>query len=248
MDEKVLIKSQRYNVKKLFITLVIIGLVLSILGSIVCISSESDYYNSHYGDDHKHDKYCYEYYWMDDYYHDLYNGGLQEFKMDCPQVTYGNAFSYAIYRFFEYELRFWICLIPVAALALIGGLIYLWLRCYELTVTDKRIFGKLAWGKRVDLPIDSISAVGMGACKSIAVSTSSGRISFSAIKNRNEIHEVVSQLLVDRQKQTTPPAPSNTPASSMSNADELKKFKELLDAGIITQEEFDAKKKQLLGL
>ncbi len=35
---------------------------------------------------------------------------------------------------------------------------------------------------------------------------------------------------------------------SESNADELKKYKELLDSGIITQEEFDAKKKQLLGL
>ena len=33
-----------------------------------------------------------------------------------------------------------------------------------------------------------------------------------------------------------------------SAADELKKFKELLDMGIVTQEEFDAKKKQLLGL
>ena len=29
---------------------------------------------------------------------------------------------------------------------------------------------------------------------------------------------------------------------------QLKKFKELLDMGIVTQEEFDAKKKQLLGL
>lgn len=36
--------------------------------------------------------------------------------------------------------------------------------------------------------------------------------------------------------------------SSISPADELKKFKELLDAEIITQEEFDAKKKQLLGI
>ena len=246
MDEKVLIKSQRYNIKKLFITLVIIGLALTLLGSIVCISSESDYYNSHYGDDHKHDKYCYEYYWMDDYYDDLRNGGLKEFKMDCYQVVYGNAFSYAMSEFFEFS--FWLCLIPVAALAIIGGLIYLWLRCYELTVTDKRIFGKLAWGKRVDLPIDSVSAVGIGIFKSITVSTSSGRIGFSAIKNRNEIHEVVSQLLVDRQKQTTTPAPSTAPASSVSNADELKKYKELLDSGIITQEEFDAKKKQLLGL
>ena len=33
-----------------------------------------------------------------------------------------------------------------------------------------------------------------------------------------------------------------------SAADELKKFKELLDMEVITQEEFDAKKKQLLGL
>lgn len=34
----------------------------------------------------------------------------------------------------------------------------------------------------------------------------------------------------------------------LSSADELKKFKDLLDMGVITQEEFDAKKKQLLGL
>lgn len=34
----------------------------------------------------------------------------------------------------------------------------------------------------------------------------------------------------------------------VSAADELKKFKELLDMGIITQEEFNAKKKELLGL
>ena len=33
-----------------------------------------------------------------------------------------------------------------------------------------------------------------------------------------------------------------------NNLDDLKKLKELLDAGVITQEEFDAKKKQLLGL
>lgn len=37
------------------------------------------------------------------------------------------------------------------------------------------------------------------------------------------------------------------PAAAVSVADEIKKFKELLDMGAITQEEFDAKKKQLLG-
>lgn len=45
-------------------------------------------------------------------------------------------------------------------------------------------------------------------------------------------------------KESIPVAPQ--PATNAF--EEIKKFKELLDIGIITQEEFDAKKKQLLGL
>lgn len=44
------------------------------------------------------------------------------------------------------------------------------------------------------------------------------------------------------------PEPPVREAAPVDTADELKKFKELLDMGAITQEEFDAKKKQLLGL
>ena len=40
----------------------------------------------------------------------------------------------------------------------------------------------------------------------------------------------------------------NNSNTVVSSADELKKFKDLLDSGVISQEEFDAKKKQLLGL
>ena len=40
----------------------------------------------------------------------------------------------------------------------------------------------------------------------------------------------------------------NQPNAATDVAEELKKFKELLDSGVITQEEFDAKKRQLLGL
>jgi hypothetical protein len=43
-----------------------------------------------------------------------------------------------------------------------------------------------------------------------------------------------------------PKQPNN--GTQISVADELKKFKELLDSGAITQAEYDAKKKQLLGL
>ena len=36
--------------------------------------------------------------------------------------------------------------------------------------------------------------------------------------------------------------------NTLSSADEIRKYKDLLDSGIITQEEFESKKKQLLGL
>lgn len=39
-----------------------------------------------------------------------------------------------------------------------------------------------------------------------------------------------------------------TKANNSNTPEEIKKYKELLDSGVITQDEFDAKKKQLLGL
>ncbi len=52
-----------------------------------------------------------------------------------------------------------------------------------------------------------------------------------------------------KQEEPTPSMPQvqTQSNSSSSVADELKKFKELLDAGVLTQEEFDRKKKELIG-
>lgn len=135
----------------------------------------------------------------------------------------------------------------VLAICLLALFVYAWLGKIEITVSDKRVFGKAAFGKRVDLPLDSVSAVGTSFLKGIAVATSSGRISFLMIQNSNEIHKCVSELLISRQGKHTESAIIKQEVSQ-SNADELKKFKELLDSGVITQEEFDAKKKQLLEL
>ena len=43
-------------------------------------------------------------------------------------------------------------------------------------------------------------------------------------------------------------AATTMPQSSISTADEIKKFKQLLDDKVITEEEFNKKKKELLGL
>lgn len=55
----------------------------------------------------------------------------------------------------------------------------------------------------------------------------------------------VLQLICDSQDAN--PAENNS-VPQASAADEILKFKNLLDSGVITQEEFEAKKKQLLGL
>lgn len=117
----------------------------------------------------------------------------------------------------------------------------------EIVITDKRVYGKALLGQRVDLPLDSISAVGTFMLNGVSVSTSSGRIRFAFVKNRNEIYECVGKLLIERQSESKETAPVKS-GETVNSVDELKKYKELLDADIITQEEFDAKKKQLLGL
>ena len=99
----------------------------------------------------------------------------------------------------------------------------------------------------MDLPIDSVSSVGVGVFKSISVSSPSGTLVFTMITNRDEVHKAISNLLVNRQNKPTvvTEIKQEIPQSA---ADELKKYKDLLDNGTISQAEFEAKKKQLLGL
>ena len=82
--------------------------------------------------------------------------------------------------------------------------------------------------------------------KGVSISTASGRIKFRVIKNADEIYDVIKNLLIERQQaKDTVIVPT---AVNNDEADQLKKYKELLDSGAISQEEYDAKKKQLLDL
>ena len=112
-----------------------------------------------------------------------------------------------------------------------------------ITVTDKRVFGKahsaFFW-KRCDLPIDSISSVSLTMGKSISVSTSSGIIKFGFILNADEIYSEINALLINRQQ-------NSQQKPEISKADEILKYKELLNAGVITEEQFEEKKNELLN-
>ena len=71
-------------------------------------------------------------------------------------------------------------------------------------------------------------------------------IQFSGKKNNEEAEIIVS--FIRKQVEEIKNAPAGGGVQQISTADELKKYKELLDLGVLTQEEFDVKKKQLLGL
>ena len=139
-----------------------------------------------------------------------------------------------------------ICLV----LFILSVIMLIYLSKCEIVVTDKRVYGRASFGRRVDLPFDLISAVSTSSLlKGVTVSTSSGKIAFVGLSNAFEIYKSISNLLIERQiKQETNNTNTIKHEIPQNNADELKKYKELLDSGVITQEEFDAKKKQLLGL
>lgn len=71
-------------------------------------------------------------------------------------------------------------------------------------------------------------------------------IQFSG-KQSNEDAEII-VAYIRKQIEEIKNAPVGGVVQQLSPAEELKKFKDLLELGVITQEEFDAKKKQLLGL
>lgn len=123
---------------------------------------------------------------------------------------------------------------------------YLAMNNCEIVVTNKKVFGKVKFGRRVDLPLNQISSVGQGWFKSISVATSSGVIRFWLLNNRQEVFSAISELLSRIQNYNNHNVVYKE--EKTGSADELKKFKDLLDAGVITQEEFDAKKRELLGL
>ena len=129
-------------------------------------------------------------------------------------------------------------------LGLFFGLLILFLSVInsKIFVTNKRVYGISMFYHRIDLPLDSISMVSTSFLHGIAVGTSSGTIHFLGILNKLEIHKEISKLLNNRQIDNE----KNNINDNEDLTKILKQYKELLDSGIITQEEFESKKAQLL--
>ena len=200
MEEKEIIRGKIFNVKKLCLVIIIIGLVFGI----------SMTYNSIRKDNSVE---------MMIYHSELDTDYILTSEVPCYMSIY---------------------FLPVLVLSII---IYIAYGKMDIIVTDKRVYGTARFRKRIDLPIYKISVVGTNFLKGIVVGTSAGTIYFKGVMNNIEVHSAISKLINSRQDNN-----KQEQVNNISNAEELKKYKELLDSGVITQEEFEAKKKQLLNL
>lgn len=112
---------------------------------------------------------------------------------------------------------------------------------YDITAVEFKRPGAITQGYiQFTLPGGNESRRGV-----IAASVDENSITIIGKKRIPEAEDVV-QYINNRIKEFK--SGKNPVAAPASSADELLKFKQLLDSGAITQEEFDAKKKQLLGL
>lgn len=104
------------------------------------------------------------------------------------------------------------------------------------------------------LDFDSIKAAFQLLQRAVDAETNLAEISLTAsiaeLEKQNQVADnllseakVAINALADKAKADSP---SETPSNTA--ADEIMKYKQLLDAGAISQEEYDAKKKQLLTL
>ena len=97
----------------------------------------------------------------------------------------------------------------------------------------------------INIPLTQITAINRCAFNGIAITAVGNASTFYCIKNREEVIQAISHLLANSQQSFTQSA---TNSVAGNETERLMELKELLDMGAITQEEFELKKKEILGI
>lgn len=148
------------------------------------------------------------------------------------------------------------CFLLIGIPILIGVIV--WYKFSSVTVGDNSVVFKKGWlnTTQKQIPYDKINAVdvsidlfgkymGYGTVRILTGNDIEG-IRFQGIDRPNELkQQIEAHLSQSRPGQKAASSYANAPQHSV--ADELTKLSELKKQGIITQDEFDKKKAQLLG-
>ena len=159
---------------------------------------------------------------------------------------YDDATGYLLEgTFFEYFLGHYVISIGNALLILAVGIMhlqYITEKKMELLVNDDSIVAKKKNGQNIEFLLKDIKSVETTKTSGLIITGTGIKYKINQITNGEEIKTTIMDMLAKMPKAE---AAVVVPTSDAQN---IKEYKELLDAGIISQEEFDAKKKQLLGL
>lgn len=260
MEEKILLQSEQCRLGKFIRLLLLLGLVVSLLVFAFFYTDNAGAYDRYYRTylEHKIAGSCGDYYLSDG-----------QFCYYCNEVRYRSSEAdYAVEEILGDVFSLSMCVLPLVSCLALSALIYFWLGRCELTVTDKRIYGRAVWGRKVDLPLSELTGMKkLWLLKGLLVVSPAGKIRFRLIKNAGDLCRAVKEppKTAPKNKQNSLAAnpmtekPDTVPAKASGKKDKrlnprgnafrkMKKYKELLDMGIITQEEFDQKKKELLEL
>lgn len=159
-------------------------------------------------------------------------------------LEYTNIFSYTSNENFIFVIIY-IIGFSLILLQIIFTLWYANNKKQSMVVDSSRVICKVGNKTKKEFLIQDISSVESYSAKGLRIKGAGINYKINRLTNADELKSYLMNM-IEKNKSDTPVASSND--NHLSNVDELKKYKELLDSGVITQEEFDAKKKQLLGL
>lgn len=126
-----------------------------------------------------------------------------------------------------------------------------------LIVTDHRVLYYSSSGPKDwvldQIPIEAITSIDYSESEISAFLSIYGPSTVFHLDGKHILvqraRDIINQVIYSNSQKSTSTSPDSSSSADTSDVvQSLKAFKELLDSGIITQEEFDAKKKQLLGL
>ncbi len=174
----------------------------------------------------------------------------QRYIFDCPNYLsfvfhvnnwhfyYSNASGYG-----TYYGRVAMIIVPLLIWAVVGIAYFFYNRSKkaEITVNEKVVVCKKPNNSYVRVPIRDIQNVELSKLSGIKIQGIGIKYSAYFIANGAGIKREINKLLEEKNTE-------KQQLTSVSNTDELMKYKELFDNGVITQEEFDKKKKELLRI
>ena len=107
------------------------------------------------------------------------------------------------------------------------------------------VFNKTFSADKVVIPLSKISgcAVSGLAAMKLTITEGTTKYEYNTVANSSVIVDAIKNKDSEPKNQSKPETSTST-----DPAEELRKYKKLLDDGIITQEDFDQKKRMLLGL